>query len=332
MAERRPDVLVVGAGVIGLSTGICLAEAGLRVRVRAREVPGVTSRASGAMIGPAMPGTAEPAASWEHETIREMTGLAASPETGVRMTSGLMAARPTSALPPDAAPPESLPPMPRSGDDAEPGSLRPCAPEELPGGFNLGFWATVPMVEMPRYLSYLTERFQGLGGEIQTGAVGSLAEAAREAPLVANCAGIGARDLAGDPELRPVRGQHVIVENPGIDTFFVEAPFGPAWASWFPHGDHLVLGGVAEEDDWRLEPDPAVAGQILARCAELEPRLGTARVIEHRVGLRPARPTVRLETEEVAGARVVHDYGHGGMGVTLSWGCARAATRLLTEG
>jgi len=72
---------------------------------------------------------------------------------------------------------------------------------------------------MPRYLAYLAGRFESLGGTIDLRPVGSLAEAAREAPLVANCAGVGARDLVPDPLVRAVWGQQVIVENPGLDTF-----------------------------------------------------------------------------------------------------------------
>jgi len=41
------------------------------------------------------------------------------------------------------------------------------------------------------------------------------------------------------------------------------------------------------------------------------------------VGLRPNRPAVRLEAEPLGDGRRVHCYGHGGMGVSLSWGCAR---------
>ena len=112
-----------------------------------------------------------------------------------------------------------------------------------------------------------------------------------------------------DPELRPLRGQHVVVENPGLDEFFMEEPVA-RWASWIPHGDEVVLGGLAQEDEWSLEPDPAVAQEILARCAEAEPQLADARVIEHRVGLRPARPVVRLEAEALGDALCVHNYGH----------------------
>ena len=133
-----------------------------------------------------------------------------------------------------------------------------------------------------------------------------------------------------DPSVRPVRGQHVIVENPGLDTFFIEAPVGPSWTAYFPHGGLAVLGGIAVQDDWSLEPDLEIAEQILARCVAAEPQLAGARVIGHRVGLRPARPEVRLEVQELAGTRIVHDYGHGGTGVALSWGCAREASARLT--
>lgn len=88
---RSEDALVIGAGVIGLSTGISLVEAGRQVRIRAAELPGGTSLASGAMCGPPLPGTVEPAITWERTTIEEMTALAGSPGTGVRLTRGRLA-------------------------------------------------------------------------------------------------------------------------------------------------------------------------------------------------------------------------------------------------
>ena len=182
---------------------------------------------------------------------------------------------------------------------------------------------------MPRYLGYVTGQFESLGGTMELRPVGSLTEAAREAAPVANCAGVAARELVPDPLVRPARGQQVIVENPRLDTFFIEAARGSAWIGYHPHGDHVTLGGVAAVDDWNLEPDPVQSEAILRRCVKVEPRLAGARVLGHRVGLRPGRPSVRLEVEEVGGARVVHDYGHGSVGVMLSWGCARQAVALL---
>lgn len=47
------------------------------------------------------------------------------------------------------------------------------------------------------------------------------------------------------------------------------------------------------------------------------------------VGLRPGRPTVRLEAERRDGGLLVHNYGHGGAGLTLSRGCASAVLALI---
>jgi D-amino-acid oxidase len=127
--------------------------------------------------------------------------------------------------------------------------------------------------------------------------------------------------------VRPVRGQLVVVENPGITTWLTSVDHSSAVSTYFfPQPGGLVLGGTAEEDAWSLTPDPAVAEEIVARCAALRPEIAGARVLAHRVGLRPAREAVRLERQPLPGGRVlVHNYGHGGAGVTVAWGCARQA-------
>jgi D-amino-acid oxidase len=125
-----------------------------------------------------------------------------------------------------------------------------------------------------------------------------------------------------------VRGEHLVAQNPGVDDFFVEEPRSDEWISLFPHGERIVLGGNAREDDWSLDPDPASARAILDRCARVEPRLIDARVIEQQVGLRPVRSAVRVEREKLAEATIIHNYGHGASGVSLSWGCANAVVAL----
>lgn len=88
------------------------------------------------------------------------------------------------------------------------------------------------------------------------------------------------------------------------------------------------MGGTADEGAWDLAPDPATEAALLAKGVAMEPRLAGCRVLGRAVGLRPARSEVRLEAERVEGSLVVHNYGHGGAGVTLSWGCAEEAARL----
>jgi D-amino-acid oxidase len=313
VSGRQPDALVIGAGVCGLTTAICLAEAGLTVTIRAARLPGATSMAAGAIWGPHLVEQGGRVAAWSSAGLETLGDLASRPGTGVAMARG------TEAWRQPAEPP---------GWSGQVPAFRRCAAAELPDGFVAGWQYTAPVLTMPVYLDYLLDRFTGGGGQVQVATVGSLAEAAADAPVVVNCTGIGARDLVPDPDLVPVRGQAVIVANPGITDFFIgPADAAPDLVYMFPHGDTVLLGGTEQPGDWNPDPDPAVTRRILADCAAVEPRLAGAEIVVQRVGLRPVRPRVRLEAERFGPGRLlVHNYGHGGAGVTLSWGCAREIT------
>jgi D-amino-acid oxidase len=309
------DVVVIGAGVIGLTSAITLAEAGRRVRVLAADPPErTTSAVAAALVAQIGPHghTGPRVTAWVGVTTAELMPLAG--RVGVHVASGLLIA-PFAGPPPPGV--EELP------------EFRLCRPDELPAGYRFGFRATLPLVDMRPYLAHLVDRLAAAGGALEITRVADLAAAAKLAPVVINCAGLGARELAGDRTVAGVRGQHVVVRNPGLTEFVLEAPISPTWASFFPHGDRVVLGGLADPGDDRPEPDPAIAAAIIDRCAAIEPRLRDAEVLEHQVGFRPTREVVRLELEHVDGCRVVHNYGHGGMGVSFSWGCARDVLALL---
>jgi D-amino-acid oxidase len=327
MTNTDLDVLVVGAGVSGLTTAICLAEAGLAAAILAERLPqDTTSAVAGAIWGPHLVEPGARTARWGRASLAVFRELAADPSAGVRIGQGIEVSR--GAAEPAGTPPAWL---------TELGGYRPCRPAELPPGFSHGWRYTAPLVHMPTYLGYLQARFEGAGGMIKTGAVTSLAGAARGygAGAVVNCTGVGARHLVPDAAMTPVRGQIVVVANPGLNEFFVAASDESHELVYlFPHGDTVVLGGTEVPGDWNLGPVPAVAERILRDCAAFEPRLRDAEVLAHRVGLRPVRPTVRLEAEPVSGPPdggplILHNYGHGGGGVTLSWGCAREIVGLL---
>jgi len=303
----RMDVIVVGAGVVGLTSAIRLAESGRRVTVWSAEQPrDTTSAVAGALCGPNFPYGDERLDRWGKAADTVFRELAQQPDTGVRLGRGRLASR---------------------AGDAPPWASRIpgfalCDPDES-AGFPVAFWVEVPTADMPRYLDYLSSRLTAADGEIVLRRVADLAEAAEAAPVVVNCTGTGARDLVGDDRVRAVKGQHVIVANPGLDTFFYEAALeGNAWAGFFPYGDRVVLGGVQIDDDWDRTPDPAATQQILARCTAVEPRLAGAEILAVEAGLRPVRDTPRLEREPLGTAMCIHNYGHGGIGVTWSWGSA----------
>jgi D-amino-acid oxidase len=320
VAGDPQQVVVVGAGVSGLTSAICLAEAGWPVRVWTAALPQqTTSVVAGAVWVPPRP--AERAAKtlgWTEHSLRVFRELANDPGSGVRIAPALAAGELTAT--------EAM-----SSAAALIPDLRPADPDDVPRGFGVGFHATVPMIDMPQYLDYLTQRLAAAGCQIEEHPVGSLAEVADTAPIVVNCAGLGAGALTGDDSVRPLFGQHVVLANPGLRQLFIEMNQGPEWTCYFPHPQRVVCGGISIPDRWDLTPDPEVTDRILERCCRIEPRLAEAKVIEIITGLRPDRPSVRVEAEPLGrAARCVHNYGHSSNGVTLSWGCARDVVRLVT--
>ncbi len=303
------DVLVIGAGVSGLTTGIRLAEAGLGVTIRTAAPPEQTTSASAAAVwGLVRAGPPARVLEWGRIGLEVLSALAAEPGTGVRMASGKEVSR--SRL------------EPHYWTGLLPG-LRSCAESELPDGFAYGWHYTAPVATMPVYLGYLRARFERAGGTLEVTPTRTLGELAGAAPIVVNCSGAAARDLVPDPDVVAVRGEVVIAANPGIEEFFISRDPEPPWIVYmFPHGEQILLGGTNEEGNWDENPKTEVAERIVAGCAAIDPRLRGAEILGHRVGLRPCRPEVRLESEPFDGGVLWHNYGHGGAGISLSWGCA----------
>ena len=313
------QIVVIGAGVSGLTSALCLAEAGWPVRVWTAALPQqTTSMVAGAVWAPPRPAQrADTTLGWTEHSLRVFRELADDPNTGVQMAPVLTVG--------ELTPDESM----SSAANLIP-DLRPAEPADIPEGFRTGFRATMPMIDMPHYLDYLTQRLAAAGCQIEVHPVQSLTEVAETAPIVVNCAGLAAGALAGDDTMRPLFGQHVVLSNPGLQQLFLEIGSGPEWVCYFPHPQRVVCGGISIPGRWDTTPDPEVTDRILRRCRAIEPRLAEAEVIETITGLRPDRPSVRVQAEPLGRARCIHNYGHGGNGVTLSWGCARDVVRLVS--
>lgn len=311
-----PEVIVVGCGVSGLTTALVLSEAGRAVTVVSdREPRRTTSAVAGALWGPYVFDDAR-VLDWSLGSLPDLAEIAVDPRSGVRFTQGIEASRE----------PAEAPAWLRSMS-----GFATCGPPELPPGFGWGWTYRAPVFDMPLYLDYLMGRLADSGATVHVldSPLRHLDQVLDTAPIVVNCAGLGARDLVGDQEVTPNWGQLVITDNPGVEGFFSDFPESEDPTYWIAHPDHVVLGGIVRQGRSDLRPDPEAAERIVARCAAVLPALGRAQVRGIRVGLRPVRPRVRLESGSHNGALVVHNYGHGGSGVTLSWGCARQVQSLI---
>ena len=315
---RRSDVTVIGAGVSGLTTGVRLAEAGYPVRILTAARPGsTTSCAAGAIWGPHMVAH-ERADLWAKRGLVAFQDLASRAGTGVVIVAGIEASRGRAERPGWAS---------MLSDFTE------CPAERLPAGFRSGFGYSVPLIDMPRYLGELEERFTALG-TLEVVAPVTAADLGDLGPVVVNCAGPDAGELAGDPSIRPVAGDLLIAPNPGITTFFVEQDDDTDVVSTYvlPHGDRVILGGSRRPPGASAERVAAILDEIWQRGVAMNPALSAVRPDEHRWGLRPVRPRVRLDAERHDGTLIVHNYGHGGAGVTLSWGCADDVLEIVETG
>jgi D-amino-acid oxidase len=305
-------IVVIGAGVIGLTCAVTLAEAGHDVRVRAREIGLDTTSAVAAAIW--LPYRALPAdrvTAWGADTLAELTLLAATrPDSGIVLRDGAELLREPGGDPWWAA---AIPDL-RRGD-------------LLRSGYADSYTFTTPVVEMPRYLPWLIGRAERAGVQLT---VQDVRQWPTDCDVVVNATGLGGTELTADTSTFPIRGQVVLVAQFGLTNWWVD---DANLTYLVPRSTDVVVGGTEIDGDWDLQPRPETAAEILERAARIVPEVGSAPVLAHRVGLRPGRPEVRLEREQPpTGPLVVHCYGHGGAGVTLSWGCASEVRALVESG
>lgn len=314
------SVRVVGAGVIGLSCAIRLREAGLDANVVAAATGGATTSAAAAALWyPYLVGPADRVRSWGQTSYRELTRLAGKPATGITVTEGTQyLRRPLEAPPWSVDLPDFV-----VGTDVSPPYVKT--------------WQfAAPVADTSAYLAWLTGRLAELGGSVTTAVVTSADDALRGVDLAVLATGAGARVLPGDRSVRPVRGQVVRVAAPVVRRWVIDDEHPDGLVYVVPRRDDVVCGGIDVEDDSAEDgraggrplpaPDPLIASQILRRCAAVVPEVAGAPVVGHAVGFRPARPSIRLERD----GNVIHCYGHGGAGFTVSWGCADEVCRLAT--
>ncbi len=306
-----PDIIVIGSGVIGLSAARALQLAGYEVHIVTRDLPEeTTSIAAGAMWSASdLEGRSR---DWAIATLKHFLPLTKEANSGVT----LQRMREVYAEKvPDPWYRERLPFFQR------------LSRHELRGALIGGYLMDVPMIAPPIFLRRLHDQFLAAGGTFEERTIETLAEVANEAPLLVNCTGVGARAVASDATVYPIRGQTMLLDASGIRVGYMDHD---AIDHIFPRADGLLIGGVKVKGDWNRQADPTISADILRRCSAIEKRLANAKVLREFVGLRPGRAEVRLELERLAnGGAVIHNYGHGSVGYTLSWGCAEDVVALV---
>jgi D-amino-acid oxidase len=310
------NVAIIGAGVSGLTCGVLFAERRFRTAIFAKEIgQQTTSGAAGAIWFPYDAEPTEKVIPWALATYETLIDLSRDLRRGVSMIEVRQFSRTGDIEIPQWAISLGAGPLPLS-----------VIPSEVGGSLKLfknGYSLQVPLTDTTIYLDYLADRFLAAGGSMTANAhFQTLEDVDEQFDLVINCAGIGARELLQDRDLEPHRGQVAIV--PKIEEVSCAVVCDDAPLMYvIPRTNDCLFGGTNDVSS-DLTADPATTNQIIAECSRVL-NIDQPTVLAERVGLRPFRKSgVRLERDHLADGRaVIHNYGHGGSGFTLSWGCAQ---------
>ena len=302
----------MGAGVSGLTTGIRLLEEGWNVNIITENMsPNTVSDTAAAWWYPFLAEPIEKTNRWSSETFKQLLRL-----KNIEGVDCITLRKGREYLEEKCDPP---------GWSFEIPYFRILEKEEIIEGYTFGWEMEAPVIEMNLYMPWLLSRFEDLGGIFELKKFNSIDEVPGE--FIVNCTGIGARILSEDETVIPVRGQVIYIEqDPGFGRFDQQ----PETLTYtIPRRDVTVLGGTAQKGDWDLNIREKDTEYILSKCEALWPELDRTKIVGQAVGLRPSRYEVRLEQENIDSRTIIHNYGHGGAGVTLSWGCADEVVRLL---
>ncbi|MEZ4861345.1 MAG: FAD-dependent oxidoreductase [Caldilineaceae bacterium] len=314
MTQHKPHALVIGSGVIGLTSACRLLEAGFAVTLWARLLPPhTTSDVAAAFWSPSATAGDARSKAWALASQATFRELAHDPASGILLTDLYKLTRTPTPMPYMA-----------HGD-----AMRVVPPGVFPPPWS-GYCAKVPRIDVPVYMPWLLERCRSLGGVIAQRIIQTWDEIGRDYGVVVNCTGLGAQALTGDA-MFPIRGQVMSVRKPaGLAPDIIYADDDHEETTYIiPRSGDCLLGGTYQYRNGNTEVDMAIVDQILARCAIFNPALRAPEILQHKVGLRPGRHAVRLEAEKLrTGQLLIHNYGHGSIGHTLSWGCAAEVTAL----
>lgn len=250
------EVAVLGSGVAGLTTARILQRRGRTVTIYARDLPpDTTSNVAGAQWAPYS--VFDEASPRFRSRFRRATRLAyrryqdfVGRGYGVDWVDNYYVGQG----------PADLPAFMREMDDVFPDV------EEVPAGAHpfgdrSATRVRTMFVEPHRFLPALMADVRRAGGRIVVRELQDRREVAGlPERVVVNCTGLGSRELFGDDELVPVKGQlTVLAPQPEVDYLLL----GGDGLYMFPRSDGILLGGTFQRGEWSLEPDPDETERIV---------------------------------------------------------------------
>jgi len=315
--KQTKRIRVIGSGISGLSSAIELQERGHEVEIWTKDIAAKTV-------------SAVAAAMWEPYLTKDPRGQAWSKVALERFRKEALLSAGVFYRTASAYFRQPLKQDPEWASIVD--GYKRLDPRDLDRDFVDGYSWECLVAEMPIYLNYLLEQFHSKLGRIVIKEITDFDECFDDVDALVNCTGLASRKLCNDNEVHPIKGHLVLVERPpGFNEIVIDDYYPGGIRYIITRGDNVVLGGSSEHNIYSSTINPDLADAIHRRCIDLAPALKGSRIIRRATGLRPARSSVRLAAEITKNKPLIHNYGHGGSGMTFSWGCAKEVADLIEE-
>ena len=314
-----PKIAVIGRGVIGLTTAELLLDSGYNVDIISKDdLPNTSSMGAGAYWWPHKAYPPEQVAKWSAFSYNRYRDIAKIPDSGIKMHTHFRYC---------------------VKDDETRYALEltdkwsMIDQDDVDVKITEAFQCIVPLIDVPVYMPWLRSNIQKKGAEFKVIELASISDVPADYDVIINCSGLGAKTLVNDPTVFPIRGQIVRLERPEhINNSYRVVHEPPGLTLILPRSGDLLLGGTTSDSDFNTDPSDDDTQEIINRCSRVLPELKNLKVLGSQAALRPGRETVRLESEVLDNGKVlIHNYGHGGSGYTIGYGCADDVLQIVNK-
>jgi D-amino-acid oxidase len=310
----KKKIAIVGAGISGLSCTYLLCEKNYDITVFAKAYsPDITSDRAAAFWFPYHIRNDKRGIEWCQTSYQFYKKLSNDAATGISMKQ-LIKVLKENVIEEEPVWIEFMPE----------GSYQVIPKKSLAKGIAKAYDVRVPLIETQIFLPYLKEFLTARKVRFEKTEIKNLDELSSSYNLIINCTGLGARNLCDDASVVPVRGQVGLIETKNDFPIYLDNET-PLYI--VPRKDAMIVGGTYEDNIFEEATDPQTVQRLLDNAYEVFPGLRQQKILGSWAGLRPYRPSVRVEREN----NIIHNYGHGGSGFTLAFGCAQEVVRMIEQ-